>query len=192
MAKVTIHAGDFLEGASAYNFGILTLRTEEHSWIGEDIKESELQTVEMASEESVKRLGGTVGWGLAGAALFGPVGLLAGMLVGGRSKQVTFVGVFRDGRKLLATTDSKTYTKLLAACFESDSAPKPIKPKDASFRPNSDPEPVARQIRYKCPKCKNVIRGMDRGEDFLELCVQCEHVFTVPGWKSRGDTKSQR
>ena len=76
-----------------------------------------LESIEKATEESVKRLGGSVGWGAAGAVLLGPVGLLAGLLAGGRGMDVTFVARFKDGRKLLGTTDSKTFVKLQAAVF---------------------------------------------------------------------------
>jgi len=76
---------------------------------------SEVETVDIASEESVKKIGGTIGWGAAGGLVLGPAGLLAGLLLGGKSKDVTFVARFKDGRKMLATADSKTYTKLLAA-----------------------------------------------------------------------------
>ena len=71
-------------------------------------------TVEPATEESVKRLGGTLGWGVAGGLLLGPVGLLAGLLAGGRHKEITFICVFQDGKKIVATADNKTYVKLLA------------------------------------------------------------------------------
>ena len=117
MAKLTVHAGDFLEGASQVTFGAFALRTEERSYLGETILFSELAEVEIASEEAVKRVGGTLGWGLAGAVVLGPIGLLAGLLMGGKKKEVTFVAKFKDGRKLLATTDSKSYTKILAAVF---------------------------------------------------------------------------
>ena len=76
-----------------------------------------LRSIEVATEESVKRAGGTVGWGLAGAALLGPVGLLAGLLAGGRGKDVTFIAQLKDGRRLMATTDAGTYKKLAAATF---------------------------------------------------------------------------
>lgn len=115
MAKIKIHAGDFLKGANgSYNFGILTLPTEKHSWMGEEISCEQIQAIEVANEENLKKLGGTVGWGIAGAALFGPAGLLAGLLLGGKKKEITFILKFKDSRKLLATTDSKTYSKLLA------------------------------------------------------------------------------
>ena len=117
MAKVKVHAGDFLEGDNQYSFGSLILKTKEHRFFGETIPITELETVEVATEESVKKLGGTVGWGAAGALILGPVGLLAGLLLGGKKKEVTFIAKFKDGRKLLASTDSKTFTKLQASVF---------------------------------------------------------------------------
>jgi hypothetical protein len=117
MATIKVHAGDFLKGEGQLSFGSLTLKTKEHSWVGEAIPLSALETVEVASEESVKKVGGTVGWGAAGAVILGPVGLLAGLLLGGRKKEVTFVAKFKDGRKLMATTDNKSFTKLKAAVF---------------------------------------------------------------------------
>ena len=117
MAKIKVHAGDFLKGDGQYSFGALILMTEEHKFLGETIPITKLETVDIATEESVKKLGGTIGWGAAGAVILGPVGLLAGLLLGGKKKEVTFVAKFKDGRKLLASTDSKTFTKLQAAVF---------------------------------------------------------------------------
>ncbi|MGY6274993.1 hypothetical protein [Methylomonas sp. MgM2] len=117
MAKIKVHAGDFLKVDGQYSFGSLTLKTEAHNFLGETIPITELETVEIATEESVKKLSGTIGWGAAGAVILGPVGLLAGLLLGGKKKEVTFVAKFKDGRKLLASTDSKTFTKLQAAVF---------------------------------------------------------------------------
>ena len=117
MAKVKVHAGDFLKGDGQDVLGSFSLRTKQHSWAGESIPFSKLSEVELATEDSVKRIGGTIGWGAAGALALGPVGLLAGLLLGGKGKDVTFVAKFKDGRKLLATTDSKTFTKLQAAVF---------------------------------------------------------------------------
>lgn len=117
MSKIKVHAGDFLEGDSSFTWGSLFLRTKENKSTGELIKLTELESVDIATEENVKKIGGTVGWGVAGAALLGPVGLLAGALLGGKKKEVTFVAKFKDGRKLFASTDSKTFTKLQAAVF---------------------------------------------------------------------------
>jgi hypothetical protein len=121
MSKVKVLAGDFLKGdgsyGTAFGIGLLTLRTEKHRILGETIRINELASVTIANEESVKTAGGTIGWGVAGALALGPAGLLAGLLLGGKSKEVTFVAVFNDGRKMMATTDSATYTKLLAGVF---------------------------------------------------------------------------
>jgi len=70
--------------------------------------------IDIATKESVKRIGGTVGWGAAGVLILGPLGLLAGLLLGGRKKEVTFVAKFNDDKKILATTDSKKYKQMLA------------------------------------------------------------------------------
>lgn len=118
MAKIDVHAGDFLARPGQLVSGLLVLPTEQHSWLGEKIPLGELETVEVASEENVKKIAGTVGWGAAGALLLGPVGLLAGALLGGKRKEVTFVAKFKDGRKLLATTDSKAFIQLQAAVFD--------------------------------------------------------------------------
>ncbi len=118
MADVKIHAGDFPTGNAKLMFSTLTFPwTPGDGFLGKSIQLTELAEVAMASEESVKRIGGTVGWGVVGAAVLGPVGLLAGLLAGGRGKEVTFVAKTHDGKKFLATTDAKTFTKLQAAVF---------------------------------------------------------------------------
>ena len=117
MAKVTVHAGDFIPTRGDATFGSFVLKTDAHPFAGEAVRFEEIAEIDVASEDSVKRIGGTVGWGAAGLVILGPVGLLAGLLMGGRKKDVTFVAKFNDGRRLLATTDSKTYTKVLAATF---------------------------------------------------------------------------
>ena len=117
MGKIKVHAGDFLEGKGQISFGAMVLKTKEKSWVGEAIAFTEFEEIDVASEDSVKRVGGTLGWGVAGALVLGPVGLLAGLLAGGRGKDVTFVGKLKDGRKILATTDAKTFIKMKAANF---------------------------------------------------------------------------
>lgn len=117
MSKVVVHAGDFLAVDGQLVYGGIVLKTKEHSLLGERIPLSQLASVEVASEENAKRMVGTIGWGAAGALALGPVGLLAGLLLGGKKKEVTFVAVFKDGRRLLATTDSSEFTKLRAAVF---------------------------------------------------------------------------
>lgn len=118
MGSIKVHAGDFGKGSGTFMFGSFGLPKKE-GWGGQEgISASQLAEVAVATEETVKRWGGTVGWGVAGAVLLGPVGLLAGLIAGGRDKEVTFVAKFKDGRKFLGTTDSKTYIKIAAKAFK--------------------------------------------------------------------------
>lgn len=117
MAKLKIHAGDFVEGNNQVFSGEFILKKKGSLFSSEIIPFSDLEEIALANEDAVKRIGGTIGWGAVGGAVLGPVGLLAGLLLGGKGKDVTFVAKFKDGRKMLATTDSKTYTKILAAVF---------------------------------------------------------------------------
>lgn len=71
--------------------------------------DTDIAELEIVTEENKKRVLGTAGWGAAGAALLGPVGLLAGLLLGGKGKEITFACHFSDGKKILASTDQKTF-----------------------------------------------------------------------------------
>jgi len=111
-------AGDFQKGKGHQFVGGKLIMKIPGKFFGETISLNQVETVEVASEESVKRIGGTVGWGVAGGILLGPVGLLAGLLAGGRGKDVTFVCKLKDGRKFMATAPSKVFTALSAALFK--------------------------------------------------------------------------
>jgi hypothetical protein len=80
----------------------------------------EVQSVEMMDEEKLKKLGGTAAWGLAGALVLGPLGAIGGMLLGGNKKEVTFACHLKDGRKFLATTDSKSWHKIAGLTFDAE------------------------------------------------------------------------
>lgn len=72
---------------------------------------TEVEEIEEASEESVQRVGGALRWGLAGGVLFGPLGLITGLIAGGGQKNMTtFVCKFKDSRKFLGTCNTKTFT----------------------------------------------------------------------------------
>jgi hypothetical protein len=119
MAKITIHAGDFPKGDAAMHFGQIVLPWGPgDGFTGKTIALADLEEIDVASEENVKRVGGTIGWGAAGALVLGPVGLLAGLLLGGKKTEVTFVAKFKGGRKMLGSTDSKTYKTMMATVFK--------------------------------------------------------------------------
>ena len=72
---------------------------------------SEMQ--ELTEENKVKVLG-AAGWGTVGALVAGPVGLLAGMVLGGRGSNMVIAVTFKDGRKALLQVDATTWTNMLA------------------------------------------------------------------------------
>jgi hypothetical protein len=113
VASIKVHGGDFLTQPGHFSFGTIRLMTKEHSFLGEAFSCEQLASLEIVTEANVKRLGGTIGWGAVGAVALGPVGLLAGLLSGGRKTEVTFLAAFKDGRKFLGTTDAQTYAAIL-------------------------------------------------------------------------------
>ena len=124
MAKIKIEAGDLDKGAWQFSnlLGVAIMRnasTREHLWKGEAYDFcTDMKEVELLDEEKVKKLAGTAGWGLAGAALLGPLGAIGGILLGGNKKEVAFVAHLKNGKKFMATTDGKTWKKITAARFD--------------------------------------------------------------------------
>lgn len=109
---INVLAGNFKVGnRHQYVHGKLVMKME-GKFLRERILPSEIETLELASEEAVVSLGGAAGWGLTGDILLGPVGLLAGLVLGGKGKDVTFIVKFKDGRKFLGTASSKVFYEL--------------------------------------------------------------------------------
>lgn len=109
---IEIHAGDFKKGKASQFVGGKFLMKNEGKILREKILVSEVETLEEATEENIIKIGGAVGWGVAGGVLLGPLGLLAGLVLGGKGKNTTFICRFKDGRKFLATTSTKEYNNL--------------------------------------------------------------------------------
>lgn len=101
---------------SGFMGGLLGLEDKNQDF--EYISLDEVEELEVATEESVKRIGGAIGWGVAGSMLLGSSGLLAGLLLGGKSKEIVFVCKFKDGRKLLGKATNSDYERLLAGTFK--------------------------------------------------------------------------
>jgi hypothetical protein len=125
LGNLKVHAGDFLTVSPNHSYskswgsgsGTFHLATAERQFKfsnTEMIPSSELGYLALASEENVKKLSGAVGWGAAGGLLLGPAGLLAGLLLGGKKTTVTFVAKFKDGRRLIASTNPKTWVDIQA------------------------------------------------------------------------------
>jgi hypothetical protein len=104
---VKVVGGDLTQSEWKYESGIL--------WGAFDqISMDELKSIQMHTEDSIKKLPEMAAWGLAGSLIFGPAGLLAGVVLGGNRKQVFAMCELKDGRKFAATMDQKIYQELLA------------------------------------------------------------------------------
>ncbi|MBC7997039.1 MAG: hypothetical protein IAF58_03805 [Leptolyngbya sp.] len=107
--KVTVMAGDLDQGEWEFSGNTLWGAFGQVELGGGAVK-----SVTQHTEESVKKLSTTLGWGLAGGLVLGPAGAVAGLVFGGNRKNVCVMVELKDGRKFLATMDSKIYQQLLA------------------------------------------------------------------------------
>ena len=76
-----------------------------------------LISAEVLTEESKTSILGKAGWGAVGAIALGPLGLLAGVLGGGRSKEICVACELDDGRKFIATASASEHQSLLKNVF---------------------------------------------------------------------------
>lgn len=112
LGRITILAGDFQhDKSSQYTREKFYMKTK-GKFFREKIPPSQIETLEQANEENVVSVGGAAGWGIAGSLLLGPAGLLAGLVLGGKGQNITFICKFKDGRKFLGTASAKTYNKI--------------------------------------------------------------------------------
>lgn len=72
----------------------------------------ELENIEVISEENAYSVLSKAGWGVAGSALLGPAGLLAGALAKGNNKRVTAIITFTDNRRALISCNQKILNEL--------------------------------------------------------------------------------
>ena len=126
VGTIEVLAGDFQKSrtklcGSAHKGLFLTLKgvgNTSLSFLGrERLYIRDLEVVEEMSPEKTKSFLGSAGGALVGGALLGGVGLVAGALAGGNKKKIIFAAKFKDGRKFVGTTNSKTFVELKAAAF---------------------------------------------------------------------------
>ncbi|WP_431221731.1 hypothetical protein ACQ86O_14680 [Serratia sp. L9] len=125
MANIKVHYANFPYTEISTSFGVLSIKTGAFQLSGESVTGDKFESIEISTEENVKKIGGAVGWGTVGGVLAGPVGILAGAMLGGNKKQVTFILGLTDDRQLMGTTDAKAYTELVAAKMKFDSLKTP-------------------------------------------------------------------
>ena len=104
---VKVLAGDIPPGDWEFNMGVLWGGLEQINLV------QEMKSIEVKTEESSKHIAQTLGWAVAGS-LFGPLGILAGLTMGGNRKKICAFIELKDERKFLAIMDSKIYQQMLA------------------------------------------------------------------------------
>lgn len=82
------------------------------------IPKSLIESVELVTEENKKRISSAIGWGTAGGLLFGPLGGVAGLVFGGRTKEVCYALYLTNGRNYLITSDVQTFQRIKAMSFK--------------------------------------------------------------------------
>ncbi|MGX1196347.1 hypothetical protein [Parvibaculum sp. MBR-TMA-1.3b-4.2] len=80
-------------------------------------KAADIETAELVTQENQTSIAGKMGWGAAGAVALGPVGLLAGAIMGGNRNSAVVAVKFKDGRKVLLQGKSKEVMPLVGAGF---------------------------------------------------------------------------
>lgn len=114
MAKIKVLAGDIpaAEYTVSVNpqYGFIVLVQ-----LGHPTLTIKVASVEQLTAEKVKGLAGTAGWGLAGAALLGPLGAIGGMLLGGNKTEISFLCITKEGQSFMGLTNGKVYQQIVAA-----------------------------------------------------------------------------
>lgn len=112
MVRMKILAGDFLDGTGEYEDGVMSIESSLYPWPGIKIDISKIRSIEVVSKEANKAIGSSVLQGVAGGLVMGPLGAIAGFMLGDEFKEVTFMATLKDGRKILATIDEKAFSQL--------------------------------------------------------------------------------
>jgi hypothetical protein len=119
MSTLKIQAGDFTEGNFTFSKSCLFIKgscffmlkdKNSKAFRAEKLEAGEIAELQEVSEENVKHLG--IAAGLVGGLLFGGLGALGGLILGGKKKEVLFYAKFKDGRQLVATLEEGLYKEL--------------------------------------------------------------------------------
>lgn len=114
----------------------------------------EISSIDILTNENKKKLLGTVGGGALGWAVLGPLGGVAGILLGGNKNILTLAVNLNDDRGFIAQCNSTTYAHIL---------------KHTSYTKENNSSQD--NIHESCPKCgKNVKNGSS-------VCRYCLHKF---------------
>ena len=113
MADIYVLGGDFPKATGAYGLGSLRIKTSKLQLLGVEVS-GLLVSVEVLSARSRKSVMDAIGLGAVVSLAFGNVGAMAGLILGGNKKEVSFVSTLADGRRFVARAKPKVVDKLAA------------------------------------------------------------------------------
>lgn len=113
-AKNKVIAGDYLGAKVNCVLGQISFLVSFTKTV--DIKKSVVESYDLITDEHRKSAASGVARGAVGAALLGPIGLLAGLSA--KNKGVYTVAIkFKDGKNSLIEVDDKIYKTLIKILF---------------------------------------------------------------------------
>ena len=136
-------AGDYGKEEYIYIKNKNQLRCSSKMFGAKELFLSSIASCEVANEESVKKLGGTLGGALVGGVLLGGIGAVAGAVAGGKTTESTVIIEFKNGNKALAKVNSPMMEVIRAYLFD-----------DQLAQERGEPNPLIHHERSQTPPKK--------------------------------------
>lgn len=76
-----------------------------------------LASIEQITEENKNSILKKAGWGTVGGLVFGPIGLVAGLWLTGKGKEISMACELKSGQKFVANVDIEAYKELTALSY---------------------------------------------------------------------------
>ncbi|MBE7184508.1 MAG: hypothetical protein INR68_08895 [Methylobacterium mesophilicum] len=117
MTKIVIIAGDWPSGTDVtYAPGFFGKPSSILiGWTGGRFYAEHIASAEHVTEQNSTSVLGKVGWGAVGSVALGPVGLLAGLVAGGKRQHTIVALELVDGRKALLKCDQAGFEAVMKA-----------------------------------------------------------------------------
>ena len=117
MAKNEVIAGDYTKYVVMYEGGKVCL-SERYSLdaVRVYLDNRTVQEYSIVNENYKKSVSGVIGRAAIGAAILGPIGLLAGATAKNKGTYVVAI-TFKSGKQSLLEIDEKRYKALVTSCF---------------------------------------------------------------------------
>ena len=114
MPAIKIHGGDFGRARASVCLSIcqgrlLSISRGLFRGRFRFVMSREVASVQIVDASNYKSTGGAANAAVTGAVLLGGAGGLAGLMLGGNKREVSFVCMLRDGRQFVATVDRRVF-----------------------------------------------------------------------------------